>query len=253
MDKRIGAQFYTIRESCKTIEDFEESCRKVAKIGYKIVQLSGIGPMPAEEIKAVLDKYGLEAVVTHRSKEDYEEHLEETIAFHKTIGCKIAGLGSMPGFSCDKENFEDFIAKYTPIAEELHKNGLVFAYHNHQIEFAKRDGKFIFEELAERTNPDHVKFILDVYWLSYSGIDPAKFIRKYKDRLACVHFKDLGIIGKEINMFEVGYGNLDWDEIIAACEEANVPYALVEQDVCRRDPFESLQMSYDYLTQKGFC
>ena len=54
-------------------------------------------------------------------------------------------------------------------------------------------------------------------------------------------------------MFEVGFGNIDWDDVIAACEDANVEYALVEQDICRRDPFESLKMSYDYLSGKGFC
>lgn len=252
MDSRIGAQYYTIRESCKTLEDFEESCKKVAQIGYKIVQLSGIGPLSAEDVKAVLDRYGLEAVVTHRSREDYEERLAETIAYHKTIGCKIAGIGCMPGFSSDRETVDSFIEKYTPIADELYRNGLVFAYHNHQIEFEKRDGRFVFDELAERTNPEHVKFILDVYWLAYSGIDPAGFIRKYKDRIACVHFKDLGIVGREVKMFEVGYGNLDWDDIIEACREANVAYALVEQDECRRNPFESLKMSYDFLQEKGF-
>ena len=26
MDKRIGAQFYTIRATCKELADFEESC-----------------------------------------------------------------------------------------------------------------------------------------------------------------------------------------------------------------------------------
>jgi len=43
MDKRIGAQLYTIREFCKTLEDFDESCKKVSEMGYKVVQLSGIG------------------------------------------------------------------------------------------------------------------------------------------------------------------------------------------------------------------
>ena len=59
MDNRIGAQFFTIRNFCKTIEDFEESCKKVSEIGYKVVQLSGIGDFKAEEVKAVLDKYHL--------------------------------------------------------------------------------------------------------------------------------------------------------------------------------------------------
>ena len=41
MDKRIGAQYYTIRDYARTLEDFEESCRKVREIGYQTVQISG--------------------------------------------------------------------------------------------------------------------------------------------------------------------------------------------------------------------
>ena len=48
-------------------------------------------------------------------------------------------------------------------------------------------------------------------------------------------------------------GNIDWDEIIEACEVSNVEYALVEQDICDGNPFDCLKTSYDYLTQKGFC
>lgn len=69
-----------------------------------------------------------------------------------------------------------------------------------------------------------------------------------------VHFKDLKVnVDNSTEMAEVGEGNLDWDSIIGVCEEAGVKWALVEQDVCRRDPFESMKMSYEYLTGKGFC
>ena len=253
MDKRIGAQYYTIRDFCKTLEDFDASCKKVSEIGYKTVQLSAIGDFKPADVKAVLDKYSLEAVCTHRSGDEYENRLDYSIEFHKTIGCKIAGLGAIPGFSAEEENVKAFLEKYNPISEKLYENGLVFAYHNHHLEFERIGGKYVFDIIAENTDPDKFKFILDVYWLSYSGINPAKFIRKYKDRIACVHFKDIGIIDKNVEMFEVGFGNIDWDDVIAACEDANVEYALVEQDICRRDPFESLKMSYDYLSGKGFC
>ena len=41
MDKRIGAQLYTVREHCTTLEDFALTLRKVADIGYRTVQISG--------------------------------------------------------------------------------------------------------------------------------------------------------------------------------------------------------------------
>ena len=41
----IAAQLYTLREQCKTASDLASSLRKVRKIGYTSVQISGIGPI----------------------------------------------------------------------------------------------------------------------------------------------------------------------------------------------------------------
>ena len=54
-------------------------------------------------------------------------------------------------------------------------------------------------------------------------------------------------------MCEVMEGNLNWDSIIAACEEAGAGYAMVEQDnAAEGDAFASMALSYKNLTTKGF-
>lgn len=253
MDKRIGAQFYTIANFCQTIEHFEESCRKVREIGYKIVQLSGIGDFSGEEIKRVLDKFGLICACTHRHPNKYLEHLDEEIQFHKTIGCKVCGIGYMPGMNAQPETITDFVEKFGPVCKKLAEHGLIFAYHNHAFEFAKTNGKYTFDELLDRMPYDNFKLILDVYWLAYAGINPAKFIEEHKEQIVCLHYKDLKIVGRDGHAYaEVGQGNLDWDSVIAASETCSAEYALVEQDICDGDPFDSLKMSYEYLKEKGF-
>lgn len=260
MDSRIGAQLYTLRDFCKTLGDFDESCKKVSEMGYKIVQLSGIGDFKAEEVKEILDKYGLVCACTHRAPKKYLEQLDEEIAFHKTIGCKVCGLGAMQeGFKCEfQENeglelVEKFSTDFGPVCEKLAEHNLVFAYHNHGFEFVKINEKYLFEELFERMPYDNFKLILDVYWLASVGINPAKFIAKYKDKIACLHYKDLKVVKHDKQTYaEVGQGNLDWDEIIAASKECSAEFALVEQDKCDGDPFESLKTSYDFLKEKGF-
>ena len=42
---QIGAQFYTLREFCKNTDDFAESLKKVADIGYKTVHSTPHGWM----------------------------------------------------------------------------------------------------------------------------------------------------------------------------------------------------------------
>lgn len=252
MDKRIGAQMYTVRNFCKTLESFDESCRKVKEIGYKIVQLSGIGAFAPEDIKKILDKHGLQAVCTHRPFLNYFDHMQTEIDYHNKIGCKICGLGGMPNYAARDDNLAIVSTVIGPVCEQLKEAGLTFAYHNHAFEFEKKGNKYAWDVFLERIKSDNIKLILDVYWLAYAGINPAKFIRENKGKVACVHLKDLKIANGEQKMCEVGKGNIDWDDVLAACEEAGVEYALVEQDTCERDPFDCLKTSYDFLTSKGF-
>ena len=51
----IGAQLYTLRDFQKTLPDFTEAMKKVAAIGYKTVQVSGVGVKDPKEIVEVAD------------------------------------------------------------------------------------------------------------------------------------------------------------------------------------------------------
>ncbi len=252
MDKRIGAQFFTIRDYCRTLSDFENSCRRVSEIGYKTVQLSGIGDFSGKDVRRILEKYDLECVCTHRTPQKYLSDLEREIEFHKEIGCRICGLGAMPGFNVKKETILQFAADFRPVIQKLNENGLVFAYHNHAFEFEKLGEKYAFDIITEEINSENFKYILDVFWLAYAGIDPAQFISERSGRIACVHFKDLKIKDGTPQFAEAGAGNINWDAVIPACRKAGAEYALVEQDECDGDPFTSLQKSYSFLTGKGF-
>lgn len=252
MDKRIGAQYYTIRDFCQSLEDFDKSCEKVSKIGYKTVQLSGIGDFKAEDIKKILDKYSLEAVCTHRPPQNYLENLDREIEFHKTIGCNILGIGCFPERDITIESIELFAEKYRPVANKLKEHTLTLAYHNHAFEFEKIDGKFIFDIIKEKMACDNFKLILDAYWLSFAGVNPSAFIRKHSEDIACIHLKDLKMTGSKPSFAPIGAGNLDWDDIMEACENSSAQYALVEQDICDGNPFDCLLESYNYLTKKGY-
>ena len=53
---QIGAQFYTVRNQCQTLDDFALTLRKVADIGYKTVQISGTCPYDAQWLKEQEEK-----------------------------------------------------------------------------------------------------------------------------------------------------------------------------------------------------
>ena len=47
---KIGAQLYTVRDYTQTEIDFAKTIKRIATIGYKQVQISAIGPIPAQTI-----------------------------------------------------------------------------------------------------------------------------------------------------------------------------------------------------------
>lgn len=257
MDKRIGAQLFTLRDHIKTIEDFEQTCIKIKEMGYKIVQISGT-PLGAKEMREVLDKYDISAYTTHRDAETFINNIDEVIEYNKTLGCDLCGLGIMPIEGAkSREDLDKFIADMNKVCERLKKEGMYFGYHNHGFEFVKLDGKCVYDYLIEETDPEIFNFIVDTYWVQYGGVNPAKLIEKLGKRAMAVHFKDFGVEIQDRTVpviKEVGYGNLDWDSIISACEKAGSRWAFVEQDSnwTNNDPFLSMKMSYDFLSKKGF-
>lgn len=250
MDKRIGAQLYTVRSTCQNEQDFEETIKKLHEIGYKVIQLSGIGgDIPAERIREICDKYGMIVACSHHGYEDYENRIDELIEYNKIVGNKILGLGSYPFDKRDTfEHMLESIEFFNSVHKKLQEHGMAFAHHNHALEFGKYNDKHIMYYMLEKGNFD---FIVDVYWVAYAGIDPAKFIKKVGKRGRIIHYKDLAVSENNVAEYaEIGKGNLDWDSIIEASADAE--FALVEQDVCKTDPIECLKTSYDFLTEKGF-
>ena len=142
MDKRIGAQLYSLRTFLEKPEDLDPTFAKVADIGYKTIQVSGLGPMPYSLIKEKADQHGLEIVCTHMGMDRYIHEIDGVIADHKAMDCKIAGIGAMPGeYREDLDALKKSINHFNKFSEELGKEGITFGYHNHGFEFVKLDGK----------------------------------------------------------------------------------------------------------------
>jgi sugar phosphate isomerase/epimerase len=103
------------------------------------------------------------------------------------------------------------------------------------------------EILLNETDPEAFGFIIDTYWVQAGGANPVEWIRKVAGRMGVVHLKDMAIINSQQAFAEIGQGNLNWASIIKACRDTGVSWYAVEQDICLRDPFESLKISLEYL------
>ena len=245
---KIGAQLYTVRDFCQNLDDFAETLKKIADIGYESVQVSGTCPYEAKWLQEQLKKNGLICAVTHNPPDKIINETQKVIDDHTIFDCDRIGLGWY-GFN-NEMPYENFISTYKPIAATIKENGKYFMYHNHDGEFQKIGGKTILCKLAEDFNADELGFILDTYWIQAGGGDPAQYVEMMSGRIPCIHLKDFSY-GRKMEV--IGEGNINFDRVFEKAAAGGTEYMLVEQDNCNgENPFDCLKRSYEFLKSRGF-
>lgn len=252
----IGAQLYTLRDFCKDLDSFSETLKKVAEIGYKTVQVSGVCAYEPSWLKDQLDKNGLKCVLTHISPEQIKANPEKVCDDHSVFDCNNIGMGSIPGaFPMNEEKYRAFLRDYIPAGKVLKSKGKKLFLHNHYEEFRKLEGGGnLMTRILTDTEPDELGITLDTYWVQYAGGDVLEYMELLSGRIGCVHLKDMAIGAEDYKhkMMPVGSGNMNFDKIVNMAGKCGTEYLLVEQDDCNGvDPFECLKMSYDYLRSLG--
>ncbi|HWB54085.1 MAG TPA: sugar phosphate isomerase/epimerase [Tepidisphaeraceae bacterium] len=247
----LGAQLYTLREFLKTPADIAKSLQKVREIGYRTVQVSGLGPIDAKELKKILDGEGLKCVATHMPLDRMKNETAKVIEDHQLWGCQYTAVGGFFPKEATRQDWANFAKDYSDVARKLAAGGLELGYHNHSHELAHYDGQPALQILLDNFTRD-VWMEIDTYWIQHGGGDPIAWINKVAGRIPCVHLKDMAItLQREQLMAEIGEGNMNWPGILEACKKAGTKWYLVEQDVCQRNPFESLAISYRNLKAMG--
>lgn len=249
MNKRyIAAQLYTLRDYTKNSADIEKTFKRLREIGYEAVQVSGMGYIEPERLKNIADETGITICVTHTPDERLRNDTLNVIKEHKLWGCEYVGIGGMPlKYRESKEGFITFAKEYSELGKKFAEVGLKFVYHNHKFEFEKFDGITGLDILFNESDPETFGFEIDTYWVQAGGGNPVEWIKKVEGRMGVIHLKDMAIKNDEQVYAEIGEGNLNWTQIIQACHETGVKWYAVEQDICLRDPFDSMAMSFKYL------
>lgn len=254
---KLGAQFYSIRTLTQTAQGLDAAFQSMKEIGYDNVQLSAIGPIAAEDILSIKEKYGMPIVCTHSPFARIVEDTDALIREHLLYGCPTIGIGSMPNEYRDGyEAVNRFVEVMKEPIKKIEAAGLHFAYHNHSFEFNAPEGGDYFDVLIEKLPSMH--FILDTFWCYYANRDPMKYIRELGAfRIQNVHFKDMreyhtmleGGKTRSDLICPCGEGIIDFKPIITLCDALNIPNALVEQDNApdSGDPVGQMRISYNNL------
>lgn len=225
----IGVQLYTLREMAA--KDLDATLAAVAKMGYAGVEFAGFHGHRAEDVRTMLDRYGLQAFAAHIPVAQFEGDIDSVVHELTAIG---APWGIVPWVSPEARNetsMRDLGLRMNAYASALRDAGIKFGYHNHDFEFTETvgTGETLFHTLLNITDPALVFFELDAMWASVGGYEPHDVIRAHADRIRLLHIKDAS---KEDRRKDVPFGEgvLDWGAILSAARSAGVEYYITEQD-----------------------
>jgi sugar phosphate isomerase/epimerase len=275
-------QAMMLKESFADLGAFE-TLRKVNAIGYNAVEVSQIPMTPGNvaELDRAQTELGMDVAALSVAMEtpkgmpgdSLKDHFGKIVEDAKRLDTKLLRIGMLP-FPAMKsiDAVVDFAKRANEYAERLQEHGIGLYYHNHHVEFAKFDGTYMLDIIAE--NSPAMGMEIDVHWVQRGGLDPVRTLEKYAGRTAMVHLKDYRICQlpehafglletgdfkgflaefKDVVQFaEVGEGNLDFPAIIPAAQSAGARYLLVEQDeLYGRTVWDALQTSYNNLVAMG--
>lgn len=244
----VAVQMFTLREEAD--KDFEGTLRKVAEIGYNGVEFAGYGGLPVEKVRALLDELGLKAASSHVGLDELKNNLSKVIEDQKILGSKYIVCPYLTEEQRSEEFYQSLISFLNEAGEACRKEGITLCYHNHDFELEPlSDGRSALEAIFDDVNADYVHTEFDVYWLTKAGQNPVEWIKRYDGRTPLVHLKDMTTDDEKF-FAELGTGGVDIEAILNIGEEANVEWWVVEQDVSRKTPLESIEISFNYLKEK---
>ncbi len=235
---KYGLQMYSVRDITDT--DLKGALKKVAQMGYSMVEYAGFFGHTGEELYAVQKENGLICSGTHSGMEGIkQENLAASIAYHKALGCDRY---IVPGGDLStKEKLDAFIADVNAAKPVFEAAGMSLHYHNHSHEFVpNEDGLYIHKELEERTE---VLFELDTFWVFNAGLDPIKELERLSHRIEVIHLKD-GMRGGEGRALGEGEAPV---EAVRAWAIANRKVMVVESEGLNPTGLEEVGRCMDYL------
>ena len=256
----IAVTLYNLREYCKDEAGLAKTLEFLRKIGYRSIQISAV-PLEAEVIRRQLDANGMICCATHESADMILKDTEKLAEKLAILGCDYTALGSAPSLYVSHEGMKHLGEEMSKAGKILSKYGVKLGYHNHSFEFNRcGQDKTLLQALFDNSDPKYLYSELDVQWVARGGGSPAAWIRKLAGRIDVIHFKDFTIRAGQNGFWdavptlcEIGYGNLDWVEIVKACRETGVRTFSIEQDspFPGRAIFDSMRMSFEYCKKLG--
>jgi hypothetical protein len=229
--KPFGIQLWTVKQAL--YKDTMGVLKQLAAAGYKKIEgFEGdkglFWGMKHTEFKKVMNDLGMNFISSHC---EISKDFERKAAQAGEIGMKYLicpHKGAQPSI----DNYKKFADEFNKCGEIAKKNGLRFAYHNHDYSFVPMNGVVPQDVMMKNTDAKIVDFEMDLYWTRVAGVDPLAYMDKFPNRFKLVHVKDLVKVdspeGHESCV--IGKGTIDYKTLLPQVAKRGVQHMIVEQE-----------------------
>ncbi len=254
-DKYIGIQLWSVRDAMD--EDPAQTLVSLAQMGYSFIEAAGYNDgqfygMEPEAFRNLVESYGMDFLSSHvnLSIEDLNDDQisqwwAQCIDAHQRAGVQYIVQASMGRqASRDIDVLDRYIEMFNTAGRMSSEAGMRFGFHNHAVEFESIEGEIVYDRMLDKTNPDHVFFQLDLYWIDKGGADAVDYFQQYPGRFEVWHVKDHAELGAS--------GEMDFERVFTAAEKSGMKHIVVEVEKYNYEPLESVRKSLEYLMNAGF-
>jgi len=243
----FGIQLWTVKEDMA--KDAKGTLAAMSKDGYRQIEsFEGrqgmFWGMKNTEFKTYMNDLNMNLISSHCNiSQDFEKKAAEAAEIGmKYLICPYKG----PQKSMDA--FRKFADEFNKAGETCKKNGIRFAYHNHDYSFVPINGEMPQDVMMDNTDKDLVDYEMDIYWVVAAGADPEAYFKKYPGRFRLCHVKDLGKTASGHESVQLGKGTIDFPTILKTGASNGLKYYIVEQEAFTgSNPLESAEADAKYM------
>ena len=238
---KLGYQLFSIRDEME--KDPVATLKALKAMGYEDFEtygfdattntIYGFDPIDFKAILADLQltvssgHYDFNSLLEVPDKE-LLNYVDASIKAAKTINNSYITWPFIAEQYRNRKGYDLLVEKLSLIGAHVTEAGLGFAFHNHGYEFADLGGITGYDMIAERTNPRHVKFQMDMYWVMHQGLTtPKTLVEKYPRRYVMWHIKDMHKVSRDYT--ELGNGSIDYHSVLPDPEKSGLEYFYIEQ------------------------
>jgi len=243
----VALQLYSVREDCA--RDLRGTLEAVAKMGYEGVEFAGYYGRSAEELKEMLEEFGLKVVGSHLRIDALRgSQLKKTVEFNKVLGNKYLIVPSLPKeMRGSKAAWIEAARLINRISEKVKPEGMRVGYHNHIVEFTPINGETPWDIFFGEAGPDII-MQLDTGNAMHGGLtadEVINIIKKYPGRATTVHLKEFSATNEKAL---IGEGDMKWEEFFRVCEAVGgTEWYIVEQESYAYPPLECVRRCLENL------